>query len=187
MADDTNEVFLPYRYYPDPTKGRPVYNGSIYVGEIDEDPVNNAASRKSVSAVQEDGTTVSIEQPISISAGGVPVLNGSPVQLVVDGEYSIAVLNSSGSQVYYAANLVAGQKPTIVTRTQVVPSSFDLSNRLINNVLFQTNISFADYYALNSPTLDLGDIGDEPFDIENIPTNRFDLAQGDSTTDLGVL
>ncbi len=184
MTDETNEVLLPYRYYPDPTKGRPVHNGFIYVGEPDTDP-EITTNRKEVQAVQENGATVAISQPIRTSPGGVPTLNGSPVQLAVDGEYSIKVLNSQGSQVYYAAALVAGQRPAFVTRTQVIPANLDISNRLLNNTLFQTNISFQDYYDANQPNLDLGAIGSAPFEIENIPLNRFDFAQGNSTIDFG--
>lgn len=185
---DTNQVLLPYEYYPDPTKGRPVFNGQIFVGNPDTDP-EIASNRKSIRAIQESGASVPVSQPVRTSAGGVPVINGSPVQLVVDGEYSIKVLNAQGAQVYYAPSLVGGRAPTFVSRTQVVPLSVDLTDRFVNNTLFQTNISWADFYAVQTPvpnrTIDLGPIGSEPFEIENIPTNRFDFAQNTSTTDLG--
>lgn len=185
MADE-NEVRLPYDYYPDPTRGRPVFNGFIYVGLPDTDP-QVTTNRLVVTAVQEDGNTVPIAQPIRTGAGGVPMLNGSPVQLQVSGEYSIKVLDSSQSQVYYAASLISGVQPTTIIRTQLVPLSVTLTDRFINAYLFNSNISWADFYAANKPVMDLGLIGAAPFVIENIPPLRFDLAQNTSTTDLGVL
>lgn len=185
MADETNEVRNPYTYFPDPTQGRPVFNGSIYVGQPDTDP-EIAANRKQVAAVQEDGAKVPISQPIKTSAGGVPLLNGSPVQLVVEGEYSIKVLNKAGAQVYYAADLVDGLRPAFVVRTQVVGLAGDLPDRVINSTLYATNTDFQAYYDGNAPIMDLS-IGDSsPQNVENIPTQRFDLSQGNSTIDLGA-
>lgn len=163
-----------------------MFNGFIYVGEPDTDP-QIATNQLVVTAVQENGISVPIAQPIRTGAGGVPILNGSPVQLQVSGEYSIKVLDSQGVQVYYAASLVGGVTPTTIVRTQLVPLSFTLTDRFINSYLFNSNISWSDYYNANKPTLDLGLIGSAPFEIENIPTNRFDLAQNTSSTDLGVL
>lgn len=183
MADE-NEVRLPYNYYPDPTRGRPVFNGFIYVGLPDTDP-QITSNQIAVTAVQEDGFSVPIAQPIRTGAGGVPILNGSPVQLQVGDEYSIKVLDSQQVQVYYAPSVVGGVQPTTIVRTQVVPLSVNLSNRFINAYLFNSNISWSDYYNQHKPTLDLGFIGSTPFDIENIPVQRFDLAQNTSSTNLG--
>jgi hypothetical protein len=183
MADE-NEVRLPYDYYPDPTRGRPVFNGSIYVGQPDTDP-QITSNRLQVTAIQEDGTQVPIAQPIKTGAGGVPMLNGSPIQLQVSGEYSIKVMDNLGAQVYYAPSVVAGVQPTTIIRTQIVPLSISLSNRFINSYLFNSNISWSDYYTAHKPTMDLGVVGSTPFDIENIPVQRFDLAQNTSSTDLG--
>lgn len=186
MTTETNEVLLPYRYYPDPTKGKPVFNGFIFIGEADTDP-EIVANQKQVTAFQEDGGQVPIAQPIRTGAGGVPLLNGSPVQLTTEGEYSIKVLNSMETQVYYAPSLVAGLKPSFVVRTQFIPAVIDLTNRVINNTLFATNRTWISYYNEFTPTLDLGSLGSAPFEIENIPTNRFDLAEGNSTVDFGGL
>lgn len=183
MADE-NEVRLPYDYYPDPTRGRPVFNGFIYVGAPDTDP-QITSNQLQVKAVQESGITVVIAQPIRTSAGGVPTLNGSPVQLQTEGEYSMKVLDHLGAQVYYAPSLVSGNRPTTIIRTQVVPLSINLTNRFINAYLFNSNISWAAYYAAHKPTMDLGTIGVATFNFENIPIQRFDLAQNNSITDLG--
>jgi hypothetical protein len=186
MADETNEVRNPYSYFGDPTQGRPLFFGSIYVGEPDTDPENNAAARKQVSAFQEDGSTVPISQPIRTGAGGYAELNGSPVQLVVDGEYSIKVLNKNGVQVFYAPDLVDGLSPSFVVRTQVVGLAGDLPDRVINSTLYATNTDFQTYYDDNAPTMDLGAGDSSPQNVENIPAQRFDLSQGNSTIDLGA-
>lgn len=185
MADE-NAVRSPWAYFPDPTVGRPVFNGYVYVGEPDTDP-QITTNQIQVKAVQEDGSTVNIAQPIRTGAGGVPMLNGSPVQLITEGEHSLKVLNKDRAQVYYASSIVGGDRPTTIINTVPVPLSTGLPDRLINNTLFATNTSFTDYYNSHKPVLDLGAIGTAPFIIENIPSQRFDLAEGNSVTDLGVL
>lgn len=185
MADE-NEVALPFHYYPDPTKGRPVFFGSIYIGRPDTDP-QITSNQLPVKAYQEDGGSVTISQPIQTGAGGVPMLNGSPVQLQTEGEYSIKVLNNLGAQVYYASSLIGGIRPSTIVRQISVPLSINLSNRFINAYLFNSNISWLAYYTAMRPALNLGMIGASTFDIENIPAQRFDLAQNTSATDLGIL
>lgn len=97
------EVSFPYSYYPDPTRGRPVFNGKLYFGNPNTDP-EVVANQKQVKALV-DGTTgdpINIAQPILTNSGGVPTYNGSPCSLFIDGEYSVKVLDHSGQQVYYA-------------------------------------------------------------------------------------
>lgn len=184
--EDENAVRSPWAYFPDPTVGRPVFNGYVYVGDPDTDP-QITTNQIQVKAVQEDGSTVNIAQPIRTGAGGVPMLNGSPVQLITEGEHSLKVLNSQRSQVYYAPSIVGGDKPTTIINTIVVPLVTGLPDRFINNTLFATNISFIDFYNARKPTLNLGLVGTAAFVIENIPLSRFDLAEGNSTVDLGGL
>lgn len=95
-----NVVSLGFPYIPKPDQGRPVFNGSAYVGEVDTDPTL-VVNQKQVYHRQEDGSDVPIGQPITISAGGVFTVNGSPAKIVVNGGYSLAVLDKQGSQVYY--------------------------------------------------------------------------------------
>ncbi len=90
-------------YFPDPTQGRPLYNGYVYVGEPDTDPTSSA-NQKQVSIIQENGTEVEVSQPLRTNAGGVLTYEGSVVRAIVDGAYSLAVQNKSRSQVYYMAN-----------------------------------------------------------------------------------
>jgi hypothetical protein len=183
---ELNEVALPYSYYPDFTTGRPVYNGKIYIGVPDTDP-QVTSNQVEVKAAQEDGSTVTVPQPIRTSAGGVPTINGSAVQLIATGEHSIKVLNHRDEQVYYAPALFSGTRPTTIVRSQIVPANVDLTDRFVNGYLFEPNISFQNYYTNNSPVLDMGLIGSAAFTIENMPEDRIDLSQGNSSIDLGGL
>lgn len=184
---DTNEVKLPYTYYPDPTRGRPVFDGKIYIGTPDTDP-QIPGNQILVKAVQENGSSVPISQPIRTGAGGVPMLNGSPVQLTADGEYSIKVLDKYDAQVYYAPSVVSGMRPTTIVRTQPVPLDIKLNNRFINSNLFDPNTTAIDYYSAHQVSMDFGLVGSAPFNFENIPSDRFDLADSSTANiDLGVL
>ena len=100
----TYNVSLPFIYFADPTKGRPVFNGSIYVGEVDKDPELFPIQ---VYIQNQNGTISAVTQPIKTGAGGVPLVNGSPAQLVVQDNYSMRVRDSVGSQVYYVSNGLA--------------------------------------------------------------------------------
>lgn len=90
-------------YYPDPTKGRPVFNGSVFIGQVDKDP-EVLANRVTVQLRQENGTLVTIApaaQPLKTGAGGVVMYDGSPVSVLVDATYSLKVLDKQGAQLYY--------------------------------------------------------------------------------------
>lgn len=105
MADTL--VKFPITYYPDPTQGRPVFNGSVYFGEPGEDP-EIQINRKTITLLQEDGSQVPIppaSQPLTTTAGGVIVYDGGYPSVYADGDLSIKVLNSSGSQVYYVPSI----------------------------------------------------------------------------------
>lgn len=91
-------VKLPQAYFPDPSIGRPISNGEVYIGVADLDPIANPIE---VTAEQEDGTQFIIDQPIETGAGGVPLYNGSPVSLYVNQEYSMLILDKLGVQKYH--------------------------------------------------------------------------------------
>lgn len=183
---DINQVRTPYDYYADPSRGRPVFEGQIFVGRPDTDP-QVQSNRIQVLAVQEDGSSVPIAQPIRTGAGGLPMLNGSPVQLKVDGEYSIKLLDKFGTQVWYFPSAFDGVRPTTIVRTQIVPLSVNLTNRFINSNLFDPNTTGLAYYNLHPVSSNFGGIPVTPFNFENIPAERFDLAEGSGTVDLGGL
>ena len=79
-----NIVEIPYSYFPDFNRNRPLFNASIYVGLVDTDP-EIPANQKQVTVRQENGTEIEIAQPILTGSGGVPTYNGSPVTVLVDG------------------------------------------------------------------------------------------------------
>jgi len=141
-----NTATLEYDYYPDPTRGRPVFNGSIFVGVVDTDPEFNQLT---ISAKQEDGTVVPLSQPVSTSAGGVPQLNGSPIRILVDGNYSLKVLNSGGSQVYYLSDALVDNTSNSLTYNEGDAGAVDrtITGRLQERVSaldFMTNAQRAD-------------------------------------------
>lgn len=96
-------MIFPYDYIPDPTRGRPLFFGKIFIGLPDTDPTIPANQKESL-LIQENGSTVPAEYPILTSAGGVPTYNGSSVAISVTGSYSIAILDNQNNQVYYFAN-----------------------------------------------------------------------------------
>jgi len=185
MAEDLegNISLAGIEYFPDPTKGAPVYFGSVYIGFPDTDPQFNQIP---VYAVQENGIRVRLPQPLITGAGGVVLYNGSPVPLVADGAYSIKVLNKAGAQVYYLPSVFRDTAPVTIVNTAFAPASFDLNIRLLNTHLIAPTGLFQDYYDANKPVLDFG-TGITPagsVGIEIIPDLAFDLAQGDSIIDL---
>lgn len=106
-------VRLPLGHFPDPDRGRPLFNAKIWVGEPDTLPANIPANQKLVTGRQEDGTEVPLAQPIRTSSGGIPVdADGNYVTLLVDGAYSMRVDDRNDNQVYYFADVLAGAPVT---------------------------------------------------------------------------
>lgn len=93
---------FPVDYIADPEKFGAVGLGELYIGVVDGDPANNPADRIQVYLSRQNDTDLPLPQPIDLSPGGVPYYNGSPATLKVDSEYSIAVLDFLGSQIYYS-------------------------------------------------------------------------------------
>lgn len=104
-------IDFPILYIPSPDKGRPLFNGQVFVGNPDLDP-EIPANQKQLRVVEEDGTLVDVPQPFILSAGGVPILNGSTVRLDVDGNFAIKILDKFGSQKYFIENVYEGQPVT---------------------------------------------------------------------------
>jgi hypothetical protein len=103
-------VKLAPEYFADPDRGKPLSNAYIYVGEPDLDP-EILGNQKQISVQQEDGSVIIIAQPIRTGAGGVIEYLGSPVTLLVDGDYSLKVLDSDSNQVYYVPKSVEPEVP----------------------------------------------------------------------------
>lgn len=87
-------------YFPQNLSSRPIANAQIYVGNSDTDP-EIVGNQIALYVQEEDGTIVEVTQPVRTSAGGVPLYDGSPVTLLVNDNYSLKVLSSTGSQIYY--------------------------------------------------------------------------------------
>lgn len=123
----TNAVINPYQYFQDFNKGRPIFNGMIYVGKVGLDP-EVIANQKDVTFLDACDCPVNtvIMQPIRTSSGGVPIYNGSPIRLFVDGPYSLKVNDSKGVQVYYTPDVTQGVPLTSETAIAVISNIADL-------------------------------------------------------------
>lgn len=112
-------VRLPLGYFPDPDKGRPLSNAKIYIGIVDLNP-RIVVNQLTVTGRQEDGTEVSVAQPIRTSSGGIPVDdNGNIVTLLVDGAHAMAVDDKGDSQKYFFDNVLDGA-PVVFTDNPVL-------------------------------------------------------------------
>jgi hypothetical protein len=87
-------------YVPNPAKLGVISLGSMYVGNPDTDPTV-VENQKTIYVKDESGTVTAVSQPLTIGAGGLPLYNGDPVTVLTDGDYSLMILNSLGSQIYY--------------------------------------------------------------------------------------
>lgn len=123
----TNSVTLGYEYFPDPLRGRPVFNGKIFVGEPDFDP-EVPANQKSISIREEDGNVLPIGQPVLTGPGGVPTYNGGSVQILVDGNYSLKILRQDDTQAYYLPN-------SAITQQNAAISTYDTVAELVADSL----------------------------------------------------
>jgi hypothetical protein len=89
----------PFSYFTD-AAGVPLSNGRIYIGTANTDPVTNPITVYSDAAL-----TVTVPQPIRTTAG-VPVVNGTPVNIYVGGNYAITVKDKNNLLVYTLASAV---------------------------------------------------------------------------------
>ncbi|MBL4800177.1 MAG: hypothetical protein JKY50_22505 [Oleispira sp.] len=103
-----NYVSNPYPYYNARNKGQPIFNGEIFVGKPNLDPTV-VANQLPLTAKQQDGVKVPISQPVSTNSGGYAVdVNGNMVVLLVDGNYSIRVNDSSGQLAFEQSDVQDG-------------------------------------------------------------------------------
>ncbi len=177
-----SEMLLPYDYYPDPTKGRPVFNGSIFVGEPGTDPTIGG-NQIAVSARQEDGSEVSITQPISTNAGGMPTYNGRVVTLLISQlNYSILVQNSSGSQVYEQSNAEAKTSISDVTANsgKIFDSVSSMTSSTSPDLVLGASLSTQSFYAGWAATI-MGPVGGANYVI--VTKAEHDTVRGTSTVD----
>lgn len=165
-------VINPFYSYRDFEKDKAISNGYLYFGVVGRDG-EVEENRKLVYAVLENGSALAIEQPVRLSAGGVPSYNGNPVLLAVNGSYSLKVKDSSNVQVYFAPKVVAkdllgysGVIPEEVKAKNGSTLAFDTTeattatfyiadgrapNTTFNGVLMQRDV---DYRALDENTIE---------------------------------
>lgn len=99
-----SEIKTPFPYFGDPNKSRALFNAQLYFGVPDTDPTI-ASNQKLVKAIQEDGTEVTLSQPVSTNSGGYPTYNGSPVRLSISGNFSFKAFNAKGTLVLEASEV----------------------------------------------------------------------------------
>ena len=90
-------------------------NGKIYIGKIDEDPVD-PANRIQVYLENEDGSHVPVAQPLIINAGGYPVYNGQIAKFVTVEGHSMAIYNAYGAQEFYYPNVLKYDPDQLIQR-----------------------------------------------------------------------
>lgn len=88
-------VSPPYQQFTD-TDGSPLENGYIWVGVANQDPQTNPAA-----VYWDSALTLPAAQPIR-TLNGYPVNNGTPTNFYAASDYSIRVMNKSGSTIYNA-------------------------------------------------------------------------------------
>lgn len=107
MTDITANVIvsMPSQLFTMARSFKAVANGKIYIGKIDTDPVN-PENQIQVYVENEDGSHVSVSQPIIINAAGYPVYNGQIAKFVTVQGHSMAVYDAYGTQQFYYPNVL---------------------------------------------------------------------------------
>lgn len=123
----SSSIAFPIAYLPLPNQSGANGLGSLYIGVPDGDPVNTPADRIQVYIARQGLSDLAISQPIALSAGGIPLYNGSPVTLKISSAYSMAVLDYTESQIYYCpkAGEEAGEISSLDTRLTDLESEFE--------------------------------------------------------------
>lgn len=134
-------VTNPYEFFADPEKPKALAGGEVYFGLPTYDPLQ-PENRKRVYIAQEDGETIAINQPISLGNGGVPMYNGSPVILLVDGPYSMRVLDKNGASKYYApkVNQLSSAEIGTQPRTEILELTDGQASVTFSNVDVSTAV-----------------------------------------------
>ena len=107
------------QYFGLPGAGKPVAAGQIFVGNVNTDP-EIPANQKQVQLILENGSRVDVDQPLRTSAGGYIEYNGSPAIITTDGDYSMKVLSSNGTQIYYFSEKKATGIPSVNVQDSIV-------------------------------------------------------------------
>jgi Head binding len=122
-------VESPYPLFTD-DDGVALEDGYIYIGVANLDPVANP-----INVYFNQSLTLLASQPIRTS-GGYPVYNGSPARLFANSDYSIRVLDKTGSLVFSAATAASGSGDVVTTT-----ATQTLSNKTLTAVVLGTPAS----------------------------------------------
>jgi hypothetical protein len=116
-------VESPYPLFTD-DDGVALEDGYIYIGTANLDPVANP-----INVYFNQSLTLLASQPIRTS-GGYPVYEGSPARLFANSDYSIRVLDKTGSLVFSAATAASGSGDVVTTT-----ATQTLSNKTLTAVV----------------------------------------------------
>lgn len=107
MSDITANVVvsMPSQLFTMARSFKAVANGKIYIGQIDTDPTN-PANQIQVYVENEDGSHVSVSQPIVINSAGYPVYNGQIAKFVTVQGHSMAVYDAYNAQQFNFPNVL---------------------------------------------------------------------------------
>lgn len=117
-------VCMPNQLFTKPNEFAAAAGGKIYIGKIDKDPTV-VANRIQVYVQNNDGTITSVNQPIVINMAGFPTYNGSVAKFVTVGEYSMSVLDSSNTKLFYFNNILE-YIPDILRKDLIQPNGASL-------------------------------------------------------------
>lgn len=163
----------PFMYVPYPDLPKPVSGGTMYFGEPSQNP-QVAANQKRVYLIQEDGSVISIEQPVYLGLGGVPIYNGSPAKLAVDGAYSWRVLDRSGGLVYDSPKTTHPALANFGT-TEIIEDVIELTSGQSSVTFPRADISMSTV-DITGPLIDSRDLyRDEDYTISNGSTGTIFL------------
>lgn len=166
---------LPFEYVPDPAIFGDVALGKLYIGVVDGDPANNVADRIQAYVARQGLSDLAIAQPITLSAGGVPIYNGTPVTIKILSQYSTAVTDALGSQIYYSPK--SGEEITELASLDVRIDALEASNTKIVNL-------FSD---LGSTSGQVGDFVDiRGCTVIGVGGGRFEAFSGSVVSDGGT-
>lgn len=126
-------------------KDEALFNAKIYFGEPGQDAKTNQIP---VTIIQESGAEVVAQQPIRTSAGGMAQLNGSPIKINVDGEFSMRIDTEDDVQVYnFLQNGTGSVDATALLNASALDLGFkstDIGVKLISSSL-GTSLDNAEY------------------------------------------
>ncbi len=126
-------------------KDEALFNAKIYFGEPGQDAKTNQIP---VTIIQESGAEVVAQQPIRTSAGGMAQLNGSPIKISIDGEFSMRIDTEDDVQVYnFKQNGTESVDVTALLNASALDLGFestDIGVKLISSAL-GTSLDNAEY------------------------------------------